>query len=209
MADREGRKAELERKKARLLAMRAEKNKKEEMRRKEQAEQSNQGVINVQSDLDWKRDETSRILEGLGLPDKEQAPAGSGDAAPVQQRPASPKSTDTVQSTDSAGDKQSGQRPLKQTKSMQFTAAPVTLHAVQPKELVVYAKETQTKELEPEVNSDDEPPVMANPVVEEEEQPIQQKEETKQEQQESIKRVYTDAEAKEIERVGFLINLKF
>ena len=43
----------------------------QELRRKEQAEQSNQGVINVQSDLDWKRDETSRILEGLGLPDKE------------------------------------------------------------------------------------------------------------------------------------------
>ena len=90
------------------------------MRRKEQAEQSNTGVINVQSDLDWKRDETSRILEGLGLPDKEGAsPAsgsgpqggsgGSGDsAAPQQQRPASPKSTDTVQSTDSTGDKQSG-----------------------------------------------------------------------------------------------------
>ena len=79
------------------------------MRRKEQAEQSNQGVINVQSDLDWKRDETSRILEGLGLPDKEQA---AGDSAQQQQqqqqRPASPKSTDTVQSTDSAGDKQSG-----------------------------------------------------------------------------------------------------
>ena len=104
MADREGRKAELERKKARLLAMRAEKNKKEvsisnasvhvvrfspsiwdkekiykckfskELRRKEQAETS-QGVINVQSDLDWKRDETSRILEGLGLP--EQAPQGN------------------------------------------------------------------------------------------------------------------------------------
>ena len=35
---------------------------------------------------------------------------------------------------------------------MQLTAAPVTLHAVQPKELVVYAKETQTKELEPEGN---------------------------------------------------------
>ena len=76
------------------------------MRRKEQAEQSNQGVINVQSDLDWKRDETSRILEGLGLPDKEPtaAPTSSGD----QPRPASPKSTDTVQSTDSSGDKQAG-----------------------------------------------------------------------------------------------------
>jgi len=218
MADREGRKAELERKKARLLAMRAEKNKKEEMRRKEQAEQSNTGVINVQSDLDWKRDETSRILEGLGLPDKEgaspasgsgpQGGGGSGDsAAPQQQRPASPKSTDTVQSTDSTGDKQSGARPLKQTKSMQFTAAPVTLHAVQPKELVVYAKETQTKELEPEVNSDDEPQVMTNPVVESnaqsEDQTAQAKEEqTKQDQQaaEAVKRVYTDQEAKEIER---------
>ena len=76
------------------------------MRRKEQAEQSNQGVINVQSDLDWKRDETSRILEGLSLPDKEPAvaPTSSGD----QPRPASPKSTDTVQSTDSSGDKQAG-----------------------------------------------------------------------------------------------------
>ena len=41
----------------------------QEMRRKEQAETS-QGVINVQSDLDWKRDETSRILEGLGLPEQ-------------------------------------------------------------------------------------------------------------------------------------------
>ena len=42
-----------------------------ELRRKEQAETS-QGVINVQSDLDWKRDETSRILEGLGLPEQAQ-----------------------------------------------------------------------------------------------------------------------------------------
>ena len=33
---------------------------------------------------------------------------------------------------------------------VQFSSAPVTLHAVQPKELVVYAKETQTKEIEPE-----------------------------------------------------------
>ena len=73
MADREGRKAELERKKARLVAMRAEKMKKEELRKKEQAE-SSQGVVNVQSDLDWKRDESSRILEGLGLP--EQSPIG-------------------------------------------------------------------------------------------------------------------------------------
>ena len=47
-----------------------------ELRRKEQAETS-QGVINVQSDLDWKRDETSRILEGLGLP--EQAPQGKSN----------------------------------------------------------------------------------------------------------------------------------
>ena len=68
-------------------------------------------MINVQSDLDWKRDETSRILEGLGLPDKDPAPSvgqsgpGGDHAGP---RPASPKSTDTIQSSDSTGDKQSG-----------------------------------------------------------------------------------------------------
>ena len=38
----------------------------------------------------------------------------------------------------------------KNQSKVQFTSAPVTLHAVQPKELVVYAKETQTKEVEPE-----------------------------------------------------------
>ena len=31
-----------------------------------------------------------------------------------------------------------------------FSPAEVTLHAIPPKELVTYAKETQTKELEPE-----------------------------------------------------------
>ena len=42
------------------------------MRRKEAAE-SRDGIVTVsrdQSDLDWKRDETSRILEGLGLPEQ-------------------------------------------------------------------------------------------------------------------------------------------
>ena len=39
------------------------------MRRKEAAESSS-GVVTVQSDLDWKRDESSRILEGLGLPEQ-------------------------------------------------------------------------------------------------------------------------------------------
>ena len=68
-------------------------------------------MINVQSDLDWKRDETSRILEGLGLPDKDPAPSvgqsgpGGDNTGP---RPSSPKSTDTIQSSDSTGDKQSG-----------------------------------------------------------------------------------------------------
>ena len=75
-------------------------------------------MINVSNqDLDWKRDETSRILEGLGLPEQAQGEyscnatsrmnqflASGGDPA----RPASPKSTDTVQSVDSSGDKQAG-----------------------------------------------------------------------------------------------------
>merc|ERR1711990_86295 len=155
MADREGRKAELERKKARLLAMRAEKNKKEELRRKEAAE-SRDGIVSVsrdQSDLDWKRDETSRILEGLGLP--EQSPASGGD----QGRPASPKSTDTIQSVDSTGDKQQGVVSVRSRPPPRYASTQVSLHNVPPKELVLYAKETQTKEIEPEVLSEEEPEV--------------------------------------------------
>lgn len=195
MADREGRKAELERKKARLLAMRAEKNKKEELRRKEQAETS-QGVINVQSDLDWKRDETSRILEGLGLPEQASQASG-GDTA----RPASPKSTDTVQSVDSSGDKQAGSVPPRARPPPRFSPAEVTLHAIPPKELVTYAKETQTKELEPEVNSEEETEVVPTQTHDVEEQVEDQKEGDNEAKKEpEIKRVYTKEEADELGR---------
>ena len=45
---------------------------------------------------------------------------------------------------------------IKQRQPPKLTSTPVTLHTLQPKELVQYAKETQTREIETDVNSDEE-----------------------------------------------------
>jgi len=189
MADRDARKAELDRKKAKLAQMKADKQRREEARKTDTS-----GVIEVKkSDLDQKRDETTRILEGLGLPEQEKA------TAPEQGRPGSPKSTDTVSSD--ATEKPGG----KVRQPPKLTSVPVSLHTIQPRELVSYAKETQTAEIQEKDEDQSDSETESKMEDKENLKPeLDKKEELENEKTENLqphlpKRVYTASEAERAE----------
>ncbi|CBY22793.1 unnamed protein product [Oikopleura dioica] len=180
MADRDLRKAELERKKAKLAEMRKEK------QRKEEAKKSDKTVVEVKkSDLDQKRDETSMLLQNLGLP--EAVPAE------VPQNPPSPKSsTDTTTS-------ESTDKPGKMRQPPKLTTTQVALHTIQPKELIVYAKETQTLVIEDDEEPDEEE-ALAEGQNKENYAPAEstttaQIPEKREPKEKLPKRIYTDSEA--------------
>jgi len=87
---------------------------------------------------------------------------------------------------------------MKQRQAPKLTSTSVTLHTLQPKELVQYAKETQTREIETEVNSDEEEEIRKQ-VDKENTKPETQVSEKDVEEKKAAtpppKRVYTKSEA--------------
>nr|CAB3240298.1 cytoplasmic dynein 1 intermediate chain 2-like [Phallusia mammillata] len=162
MSDRLDRKAELERKKARLAQIRAEK-----LSKTSRKEEVKKAPVTVASDLDKKRQEASKIIEELGIDNFATAVAPS----------ASPKKTGTVE-RDGAGEGNAyrprcnsmdwdlepslvelqGDQlvPTWQIKQTKLGQSKITLTSIPPKEVVSYAKETQTPVQQQEQESEDE-----------------------------------------------------
>nr|XP_061808222.1 cytoplasmic dynein 1 intermediate chain 1-like isoform X4 [Nerophis lumbriciformis] len=134
MSDKSDLKAELERKKQRLAQIREEKKRKEEERKKKEAEsQQKTEPTSEDSDLDRKRRETEALLQSIGI----------SPEPPLVPNPLSPsKSMSTpseTESQDSADGGAAGRRRMQK-----LGASKITQVDFQPKELVLYSKETQT-----------------------------------------------------------------
>ncbi|XP_078487235.1 cytoplasmic dynein 1 intermediate chain 2 isoform X2 [Ciona intestinalis] len=156
MSDRSDRKAELERKKARLAQIRAEKQKKAPTKKEEKVS------VAVSSDLDKKRKETEDLLRTVGID-------YSTTVKPTTAAPSSPKKvTDTGDgqyyrpSMDwdlepSLVELQGGSIiPSWQPKPTKLSQSKITLTSIPPKEVVTYSKECQTPVETQQQDSEDE-----------------------------------------------------
>lgn len=129
MADREDRKAILEKKKARLAKIRAEKQKK--LPRKE----DERVAVTVSSNLDQKRRDADNLLVSLGLDDTKTV------VAPVAEQPTQSKKIEGHHESLTEG---TTYRP-RQTKAKSLESSQVIcVTSIPPKETVTYTKETQT-----------------------------------------------------------------
>nr|XP_061808219.1 cytoplasmic dynein 1 intermediate chain 1-like isoform X2 [Nerophis lumbriciformis] len=154
MSDKSDLKAELERKKQRLAQIREEKKRKEEERKKKEAEsQQKTEPTSEDSDLDRKRRETEALLQSIGI--SPEPPLVPNPLSPSKSM-STPSETESQDSADggAAGrtlqwdtdpsvlqlqaDSELGRRMQK------LGASKITQVDFQPKELVLYSKETQT-----------------------------------------------------------------
>ncbi|XP_061616381.1 cytoplasmic dynein 1 intermediate chain 1 isoform X9 [Phyllopteryx taeniolatus] len=154
MSDKSDLKAELERKKQRLAQIREEKKRKEEERKKKEAEsQQKTEATSEDSDLDRKRRETEALLQSIGI--SPEPPLVPNPLSPSKSM-STPSETESQDSADggTAGrtlqwdtdpsvlqlqaDSELGRRMQK------LGASKITQVDFQPKELVLYSKETQT-----------------------------------------------------------------
>ncbi|XP_061669415.1 cytoplasmic dynein 1 intermediate chain 1 isoform X6 [Syngnathoides biaculeatus] len=154
MSDKSDLKAELERKKQRLAQIREEKKRKEEERKKKEAEiQQKTEATSEDSDLDRKRRETEALLQSIGI--SPEPPLVPNPLSPSKSM-STPSETESQDSADggAAGrtlqwdtdpsvlqlqaDSELGRRMQK------LGASKITQVDFQPKELVLYTKETQT-----------------------------------------------------------------
>ncbi|XP_049606883.1 cytoplasmic dynein 1 intermediate chain 1 isoform X2 [Syngnathus scovelli] len=158
MSDKSDLKAELERKKQRLAQIREEKKRKEEERKKKEATQKAEiqqktEATSEDSDLDRKRRETEALLQSIGI--SPEPPLGPNTLSPSKSM-GTPSETESQDSADSGAagrtlqwdtdpsvlqlqaDSELGRRMQK------LGASKITQVDFQPKELVLYSKETQT-----------------------------------------------------------------
>ncbi|CAK8687730.1 unnamed protein product [Clavelina lepadiformis] len=126
MSDKMDRKAELERKKARLAQIRAEKQSKASRK-----EEEKKVTVSVSSSLDQKRKETEDLLRTVGI----------DYSTTVVPSPPSPKKVNTT-----ARDVPAEPSPFRprQPHAPQLGQSKITLTSIPPREVVTYAKETQT-----------------------------------------------------------------
>jgi len=143
MADRDrmDRKAELERKKARLAQIRAEKKKK--LPKKEEVQKIS---VTVSSDLDQKRKETEDILRTVGIDYTTQV-------APAPE-PAVSKGG-AIADRDSSFAESNNFRP-RQPRAPTLGQSKIAITSIPPKETVSYSKETQTPVEQVQQDSEDE-----------------------------------------------------
>ncbi|CAN0360103.1 cytoplasmic dynein 1 intermediate chain 1-like isoform X3 [Lampetra fluviatilis] len=189
MSDKAELKAELERKKQRLAQIREEKKRKEEERKKKEVDVKKEPAPD-ESDLEKKRRETDALLQSMGIP--ADAPLSSVQDSPTLSKAVStPSETGSQESmeTVAAGrtlqwdsdptvlqllaDSESGRRGHK------LGLAKVTQVDFPPRELVTYAKETQTPfpTSHPADEEDEEDEVAAQKPSSEPEALVEQKEE--------------------------------
>ncbi|XP_077446292.1 dynein cytoplasmic 1 intermediate chain 1a [Stigmatopora argus] len=154
MSEKSDLKAELERKKQRLAQIREEKKRKEEERKKKEAEsQQKTEATTEDSDLNRKRRETEALLQSIGI--SPEPPLVPNTLSPSKSM-STPSETESQDSADggAAGrtlqwdtdptvlqlqaDSELGRRLQK------LGASKITQVDFQPKELVLYSKETQT-----------------------------------------------------------------
>ncbi|CAI9550458.1 unnamed protein product [Staurois parvus] len=155
MSDKSDLKAELERKKQRLAQIREEKKRKEEERKKKEAEQQQKTEpIHEDSDLDRKRRETEALLQSIGIsPEPPLVPTPISPSSKSVSTPSEAGSQDSVDGaimgrtlqwdTDPSvlqlhSDSDLGRRLIK------LGVSKVTQVDFLPREVVSYAKETQT-----------------------------------------------------------------
>ncbi|XP_077363056.1 dynein cytoplasmic 1 intermediate chain 1a isoform X1 [Festucalex cinctus] len=158
MSDKSDLKAELERKKQRLAQIREEKKRKEEERKKKEAaknveSQQKTEATSEDSDLDRKRRETEALLQSIGI--SPEPPLVPNPLSPSKSM-STPSETESQDSADSGAagrtlqwdtdpsvlqlqaDSELGRRMQK------LGASKITQVDFQPKEMVLYSKETQT-----------------------------------------------------------------
>ncbi|XP_077404386.1 dynein cytoplasmic 1 intermediate chain 1a isoform X2 [Vanacampus margaritifer] len=154
MSDKSDLKAELERKKQRLAQIREEKKRKEEERKKKEVESQQKAEATLEdSDLDRKRRETEALLQSIGI--SPEPPLVPNPLSPSKSM-STPSETESQDSADSGAagrtlqwdtdpsvlqlqaDSELGRRMQK------LGASKITQVDFQPKEMVLYSKETQT-----------------------------------------------------------------
>ncbi|XP_061669387.1 cytoplasmic dynein 1 intermediate chain 1 isoform X3 [Syngnathoides biaculeatus] len=168
MSDKSDLKAELERKKQRLAQIREEKKRKEEERKKKEAEiQQKTEATSEDSDLDRKRRETEALLQSIGI--SPEPPLVPNPLSPSKSM-STPSETESQDSADGGAAGRSGfsksRSEVQMSRTLQWDTDPSVLQLqadselgrrmqklgaskitqvdFQPKELVLYTKETQT-----------------------------------------------------------------
>ncbi|XP_061616376.1 cytoplasmic dynein 1 intermediate chain 1 isoform X5 [Phyllopteryx taeniolatus] len=168
MSDKSDLKAELERKKQRLAQIREEKKRKEEERKKKEAEsQQKTEATSEDSDLDRKRRETEALLQSIGI--SPEPPLVPNPLSPSKSM-STPSETESQDSADGGTAGRSGfsksKSEVQSSRTLQWDTDPSVLQLqadselgrrmqklgaskitqvdFQPKELVLYSKETQT-----------------------------------------------------------------
>ncbi|XP_077124243.1 cytoplasmic dynein 1 intermediate chain 1 isoform X3 [Ranitomeya variabilis] len=135
MSDKSDLKAELERKKQRLAQIREEKKRKEEERKKKETEQQQKTEpIHEDTDLDRKRRETEALLQSIGI-----SPEPSLVPTPMSPSSKSLSTPSEAGSQDSVDGAIMGRRRM-----IKLGVSKVTQVDFLPREVVSYAKETQT-----------------------------------------------------------------
>ncbi|XP_052525764.1 cytoplasmic dynein 1 intermediate chain 2-like [Tympanuchus pallidicinctus] len=162
MSDKSKLKAELERKRQRLAQIREEKKRKEEERKEKETDQK-KDVLPVQegSDLEKKRREAEALLQSVGLTPE----------SPVVPPPTSPSSK-SVSTPGEAGSQDSGDGAVGSRRGpVELGMAKITQVDFPPREIVTYAKETQTPVVtQPKEDEEEDDDVVApKPLVEPEE----------------------------------------
>ncbi|XP_051928157.1 cytoplasmic dynein 1 intermediate chain 1 isoform X5 [Hippocampus zosterae] len=168
MSDKSDLKAELERKKQRLAQIREEKKRKEEERKKKEGtkkaeSQQKTEATSEDSDLDRKRRETEALLQSIGIsPEPSLVP----NLLSPSKSMSTPSETESQDSADSGAAGRSGLSEVQRSRTLQWDTDPSVLQLesdselgrrmqklgaskitqvdFQPKELVLYSKETQT-----------------------------------------------------------------
>ncbi|XP_071941980.1 cytoplasmic dynein 1 intermediate chain 2-like isoform X2 [Antedon mediterranea] len=184
------RKAELEAKKKRLQEIRDLKKKKDEDKRKkeESIKATTAAVTLSESELERKRREADELLRGI-LPEVSSADSTSVNAA-------SPNKIQIKKTNDETAAQQfsSPKRKLK------LGMSSVNLAGFPPKELVTYAKETQTPVEDKEQDDEDD---IAEPVVQQPE-PEEPQPEEKEEEPEVVKELTSDEKQQIVNSSDFL-----
>uniref|UniRef100_H3C5N3 Dynein cytoplasmic 1 intermediate chain 2 n=1 Tax=Tetraodon nigroviridis TaxID=99883 RepID=H3C5N3_TETNG len=133
MSDKSEIKAELERKKQRLAQIREEKKRKEELKKKEADQLKDPEPPQDDSDLEKKRRETDALLRSMGIPS--EIPVAPPPVSPTTKSAGTPSEAGSQDSDGAVG-------PRRQTPKLGM--AKVTQVDFPPREIVSYAKETQT-----------------------------------------------------------------
>ncbi|XP_071941978.1 cytoplasmic dynein 1 intermediate chain 2-like isoform X1 [Antedon mediterranea] len=189
------RKAELEAKKKRLQEIRDLKKKKDEDKRKkeESIKATTAAVTLSESELERKRREADELLRGI-LPEVSSADSTSVNAA-------SPNKIQIKKTNDETAAQQfsSPKRKLK------LGMSSVNLAGFPPKELVTYAKETQTpvEDKEQDVMTSEDEDDIAEPVVQQPE-PEEPQPEEKEEEPEVVKELTSDEKQQIVNSSDFL-----